>query len=245
MHVAEAGFLMPYFSQEILEDTARSLIRGGKSEKVAGKYLDYLKEIFPDASKDVHPKLCEAVENHPSNRYVLAAALAPPLCDSIITFHTDHFKPEHLQHWGVKAIHPDAFLCMLCDEIGNRRLFSVIEKQVASLDDPQKPVITILDELYRKQITDFSRRMTTYKFTKDVIQIARKTLDKFGQDIAPNERVYKGNLYFLKRSGSKLRLETIKGRVLFDNSIEDKHEGSIIPEDVIVFTEVERTMKDV
>jgi hypothetical protein len=61
--------------------------------------------------------------NDPKDRHVLAAAVhdSAPL---ILTFNLRHFTAEHLDPWGVRALHPDAFL----SEIFHRNQQLVIAK---------------------------------------------------------------------------------------------------------------------
>ncbi|MGA2741259.1 MAG: hypothetical protein ABSG65_27945 [Bryobacteraceae bacterium] len=50
--------------------------------------------------------------NDPKDRHVLAAAVqcSAPI---IVTLNLRHFRPEHLNPWGIVALAPDAFLVAL------------------------------------------------------------------------------------------------------------------------------------
>lgn len=55
-----------------------------------------------------------AVTNQEKDRHVLAAAVNEKL-DIIITFNLRDFEIQHLEKWGVKAVHPDAYLVTLSE----------------------------------------------------------------------------------------------------------------------------------
>lgn len=234
-YAAEAYLFRPHFSQKILDNTVNSLVRKERiSQKTAQSIVNEFVESFPEALQAVHPKQHEIMDNHPSDRHVLAAAYASH-SDLVITFHLDHFKAEHLEPWGIRAVHPDTFLCDLCDEVGNRKVFRIIEKLVEDLDDPKISVVELLDKLYRKQITEFSSRMATHCFTKDIARIATETLRKV--------KHFNGETYSFESVNGKLHIATNEGRVLFRSLPGHRTEVRIIPEDVRQFLDFEQKSK--
>ena len=53
--------------------------------------------------------LIPRMANDEKDRHVLAAAvqIEAPI---IVTFNLRHFRPEHLEPWGIRALHPQSFL---------------------------------------------------------------------------------------------------------------------------------------
>jgi hypothetical protein len=56
-----------------------------------------------------HGLLISRMANHENDRHVLAAAVS---CGAsiIVTLNLRHFRKEHLEPWGVAALHPASFL---------------------------------------------------------------------------------------------------------------------------------------
>jgi len=74
--VSEAGFYLPFWSQEILDGTIRNLLSTGRISPESAKRLEArIKAAFPEAMVDVPDELTEAMTNHPGDRHVLAAAI--------------------------------------------------------------------------------------------------------------------------------------------------------------------------
>ena len=160
LRVAEAAFYQPYFSQAILDGATRNLVlKTRMSKSGAQRFQSHVLEAFPEAMKEVPNDLISCMTNHAGDRHVVAAAIAPPFCELIVTFNLKHFKPSDLQLWNVEAIHPDDFLCGLCDEFGNEELFDVIRQQSADLRNPPISVEQLLNKLSQGDVTCFASRM--------------------------------------------------------------------------------------
>ena len=68
-----------------------------------------LRAHFSDAWISGYESLTPRMTNDEKDSHVLAAAVhgQPPI---IVTFNLRHFRPEHLDAWGVRALHPQCFL---------------------------------------------------------------------------------------------------------------------------------------
>ena len=245
LRTAEASFFQPYFSQAVLDDVANRIVSRKKNKKVAGKYVDFLNKTFPEALKDVDSRVHDCMTNHPSKRHVLAAAVAPPKCELVITSQADRFEAKQTQHWGVAAVTPDAFLCSLCDENGERRLFDIVKRQARSMDNPEVPTIQLLDNLQKRGLLEFADRMAGYGFHRDVVRIAKRTLRTVGMKDPSGETVFNGKLYSLRSSSGTFRIQRKKGKeVIYERLSEDKYSIAMNLEDVKRFFDFEISLKE-
>lgn len=100
----------PKWSEEIIRETTRTLESklGWPSSLTA--YLETeLRAHFSDAWISGYEPLIAQMTNDKKDRHVLAAAVhgQAPI---IVTFNLRHFGREHLEPWGVRAVHPQSFL---------------------------------------------------------------------------------------------------------------------------------------
>lgn len=80
--------------------------------------------------------------NDEKDRHVLAAAVHGEV-PIIVTFNLRHFKSEHLEPWGIRALHPEAFLI----EIFREEESAVITKLKQQADDRGRSLRKLLDIL--------------------------------------------------------------------------------------------------
>lgn len=115
LRLAEAPALFePKWSEEIMAETVRTLEgKLGWPSTLASYFHSELLSHFGDAWVTGHGPLISRMANDEKDRHVLAAAVS---CGAaiIVTFNLRHFRREHLDPWGVVALHPDSFLSTLC-----------------------------------------------------------------------------------------------------------------------------------
>jgi len=80
---------------------------------------------------------------------VLAAAVRGE-APIIVTFNLRHFRPEHLEAWGVRALHPQSFLI----EIFRQEQSVVMTKLEQQATDRDRSLLRLLDIL-RATVPDF------------------------------------------------------------------------------------------
>jgi hypothetical protein len=100
----------PKWSAEIIRETVRTLTaKLGWPSSLTARLETELRLHFDDAWITGYAALTPRMKNDEGDRHVLAAAVH---CGarSIVTFNLRHFGQEHLQPWGVTAIHPQSFL---------------------------------------------------------------------------------------------------------------------------------------
>jgi len=104
---------LPCWSQQILEEVWRTYaVKFKRGAQYAHARLAEFTVGFPDALQaDLEPTISQCT-NDPKDRHVLAAAIKAQ-ASVIVTFNQKHFSSEHLEKWGIVAIHPSDFLLEL------------------------------------------------------------------------------------------------------------------------------------
>jgi hypothetical protein len=92
--------------------------------------------------------------NDGKDRHVLAAAVHAK-APIVLTFNLRHFRSEHLQPWGVRALHPEAFLIeILRQEEG--AVMSKLEQHAADRGRTLPQLLDILNATVPKFVTVIS-----------------------------------------------------------------------------------------
>ena len=111
LRLAEAPPLYePRWSAEIMAETVRTLeFRLRWPDRLASHFQHELLSHFSDAWVTGYERLVARMGNDEKDRHVLAAAVS---CGApiVVTFNLRHFRREHLEPWGVVALHPESFL---------------------------------------------------------------------------------------------------------------------------------------
>lgn len=142
---AEAGLYQICWSEEILEETRRNLVKSADvPEDKANHLIDIMQEAFPEALVDASPTLAADLENDPKDRHVVATAIAGE-ASVIVTQNLKDFEPTPD---GIEAVHPDEFLLRLlaADE---PTLLEVLRKQAEKLQNPPVNLDELLGGLER------------------------------------------------------------------------------------------------
>ena len=111
LRIAEPPRLyLPRWSRDILEETTRTLENKlGQSRAQTSHLVEQLEIHFPDCWVEGDEQLIPAMNNHPKDRHVLAAAVRTG-AQTIVTFNTKDFPVEALSPWNIEAQTPDEFL---------------------------------------------------------------------------------------------------------------------------------------
>jgi predicted nucleic acid-binding protein len=121
----------PKWSEEIIRETIRTLQLKLRWPKPLAAHLEAeLRAHFSEAWIDGYESIVSQMTNDNKDRHVAAAAVhgnAP----IIVTFNLRHFRPEHLEPWGIRALHPQLFLI----EIFRQEQALVTEKLVQQAGD--------------------------------------------------------------------------------------------------------------
>ncbi len=145
LRTADAGFYQVYWSDELLEEVQRNIVRRGTvSAEQAQRLIQMMKRYFPEAlvDKTDYQTLIEQMTNDPKDRHVLATAVACR-AQTIVTFNLRDFPQEALQPFGIKAQSPDTFLTEFFHS-APAQMYEIIKTQAESLHNPPKTI----DELF-------------------------------------------------------------------------------------------------
>jgi hypothetical protein len=103
-------FFEPKWSEGIIRETSRTLeVKLGWPKSLVGHLEAELRAHFSQAWISGYEPLISRMTNDEKDRHVVAAAVhgKSPI---IVTFNLRHFQPEHLEPWGICAMHPQSFL---------------------------------------------------------------------------------------------------------------------------------------
>jgi predicted nucleic acid-binding protein len=100
----------PKWSEEIIRETTRTLEgKLGWPRSLTARLEAELRAHFNEAWIVGYEPLIPRMTNDEKDRHVAAAAVhgQAPI---IVTLNLRHFRPEHLERWGIRALHPQSFL---------------------------------------------------------------------------------------------------------------------------------------
>jgi hypothetical protein len=142
LSAAEAGCFQPVWSDEILDEMARNLVKDGRaSDQRAALLRAIMDDSFKEARVTGFGPLIDLMPNHPKDRHVAACAVAGEA--SLIV--TNNLKDFTLLPAGIAAIGPGAFLCLLLERTP-AALALALEAQILRL---RNPPMTLEDLLAR------------------------------------------------------------------------------------------------
>lgn len=114
LSIAEEGTFRPLWSDHVLEELRRNLIKAGAKQAAVEHRLGQMAMYFPDARVTGYEELIGSMTNHPKDRHVLAAAVAGR-ADALVTENLKDFPPESVAHLGVTVAGQDDFLVGLLE----------------------------------------------------------------------------------------------------------------------------------
>jgi predicted nucleic acid-binding protein len=100
----------PKWSEEILQETTRTLeSKLGWPRSLTVYFQSELRSHFAEAWITGYEALIRRMTNDEKDRHVVAAAahIEAPI---IVTFNLRHFQREHVEPFGIRALHPQSFL---------------------------------------------------------------------------------------------------------------------------------------
>jgi len=146
--------ILPKWTNDILAEVYRTQTDKLNWEKnLADSFQVAVRTAFPEAMITGYEELVSVMTNQEKDRHVLAAAVKEKL-DIIITFNLRDFEIQHLEKWGVKAVHPDAYLVTLFEinpDIVISRISDISKKRKMDMES------VIID--LGKTLPDFSGRL--------------------------------------------------------------------------------------
>jgi predicted nucleic acid-binding protein len=157
LRLAERGFYRPLWSERILEETKRAIIRihPNISEARIDARLEAMNSAFEDALVTAWEPVCAGLDlPDPDDRHVWAAAIKGG-AQTIVTSNLKDFPEPYLSTTAIVATHPDDFLLDQLDLYPGLAL-EVLEEQVADLINPPTDLAGILNRLERAGVPRFA-----------------------------------------------------------------------------------------
>jgi predicted nucleic acid-binding protein len=151
LRAAAEGMYQLYWSEQILEETRRSLVEKKITEEQADRLLAAMTGAFPEAMVTDYDLLVPAMPNHEEDRHVAAAAVKAG-AQVIVTVNLKHFQTLTR---SVEAQSPDEFLSDLFD-LDPDGVVEILRAQAAALVNPHLSFEELVDSL-AQIVPDFAR----------------------------------------------------------------------------------------
>jgi predicted nucleic acid-binding protein len=136
LRAAEQGLYRPHWSEEILTEVRRVLVRERMTtEEQAASLTKQLEFVFEEAKVEGFENLIPVMRNDPADRHVLAAAVYSG-AQAIVTDNLRHYPEAVLEPYGIMALSPDEFLLDLYD-LSPGRMIQILSDQGADLNPPR------------------------------------------------------------------------------------------------------------
>jgi predicted nucleic acid-binding protein len=130
--------ILPKWTDQILDEVYRTHVQQlDWDTSLAKTFRNAVTKSFPEAFISGYEDLIPLMTNDEKDRHVLAAAVRDKL-DIIITFNLKDFKPEDLEKWGVRALHPQDYLLTLYSmnpQVVIMKLNQIARKKREELED--------------------------------------------------------------------------------------------------------------
>ncbi len=149
LRAGEAGLFEFRWSEMILDEVRRALLRSGRTTaEQAERLVGAIRDAFPAGRVDGYEHLIAQMPNHPDDRHVLAAAVAAG-ARLIVTNNLRHFPVAILRPLRAEALSPDAFLEALFDRRPDT-MRRIVARQAAVLRAPPLTVDQVLDRIAQR-----------------------------------------------------------------------------------------------
>ncbi|PPK67953.1 PIN domain-containing protein [Actinokineospora auranticolor] len=119
--IAESGLFRPLWSRGVLDELARNLIKRGLSDTQVSHRIEQMTRHFPDANVAGYEHLVVAMENHPKDRHILAAAVRGAAASLV----TENLKEFPRTCWTATA-------SRLCTKTSSSKINSILAPRLVS-----------------------------------------------------------------------------------------------------------------
>jgi predicted nucleic acid-binding protein len=133
----------PKWSEEIIRETTHTLVsKVGWPSSLTTHFESELRDHFSEAWISGYEHLIPRMTNDEKDRHVAAAAVRGE-APIIVTFNLRHFRPQHLEPWGIAALHPQSFLIEIFQQ-ERALVMEKLEQQAADRDRSLRQLLNIL-----------------------------------------------------------------------------------------------------
>ena len=157
LRLAERELYDARWSDDILDELERSLLRNGLKQISIDHMLAEMRSHFPEAKITGYQSLVASMTCHPKDRHVLASAVRAK-ASAIATFNLRDFPIAALEPHEVDVIHPDEFLLDLLD-LKPPLVIDDIREQAETNKRPPNTLEGLLDALAKAGVPLFADEM--------------------------------------------------------------------------------------
>lgn len=159
MHFAVVGLCDLRWSDDIHEEWIRNLVsKSAQNEAALRRTRSLMERALPEARVSDHEALIPGLTlPDPDDRHVLAAAIRSGAAE-ILTFNLRDFPPALTEPHGVRAVHPDPWLCRLCDD-HPEVVHTATRRMLGSLKNPPMSPSGLADALRRLSLPQAAERL--------------------------------------------------------------------------------------
>lgn len=146
LRAAERGMYRLHWSELILEEVKRNLVKGGMtSSGDAQDLINVMSEFFAEAFVRGFETLIPCMTNDEKDRHVLAVAVMSR-SQVIVTSNIQDFSDTALAPFGIEAQTPDEFLIHLFN-LNSKHIVKILTEQAQDLVEPPMSVQEVLEDL--------------------------------------------------------------------------------------------------
>lgn len=144
--LAEAGLFQPLWSETILDEVERNLLKVGLTPEAAARRVTMMRTAFDtEALVEEFEDLVDQMQCDPKDRHVLAAGVAGG-AEMIVTFNLKDFPDDAVAAHRIRVVHPDSFLLQLLLE-HQESVLATLERQTLAFRRPPSTVPEFLATL--------------------------------------------------------------------------------------------------
>lgn len=160
LRLADEGAFRALWSDEVLEEVRRNVIRSGVDQAAVDHRITAMQQYFPDALVTGYEPLTATMTCDAKDRHVLAAAIRSK-ADVLVTFNVKDFPDHPLDSFDVEVVHPDDFLLDQLDLFPGL-VTQVLRELAEDYVDPPVSMNDVLETLRRAGVPRFVEDVRRY-----------------------------------------------------------------------------------
>lgn len=163
LRIAEQGVFRPQWSADVLGELRTVLVREANlTPEQADRRIAHMQRAFPSAAVVNYAVLIEAMQCHPKDRHVLAAAVAGG-SEVLVTFNLKDFPRHSVESHDLTVVAPDAFLLDQLD-LYPARVGRALVSQLRAAKRPPLTMGQLLGRLARAGVPAFAEEARRHEF---------------------------------------------------------------------------------
>lgn len=154
LRLAERGLFVPRWSDEILEELDRNLLKADIPAAAIKRLTHAMNGAFADAAVEGYAGLVGSMTCDERDRHVLAAAVRAD-ADALVTFNLRDFPEDSVDGLGIEVVHPDTFLLDLLD-LAPVQVLDVLRAQAGANRRDPRTLTQLVQTLARTGLVEFA-----------------------------------------------------------------------------------------